>query len=77
MGESESVDTVVPAVHHVVLKIRVAARCNFEGFVAAASCDDCVGGSNGWDDVLYYALSQGVSHAGDVELLSPRESFLK
>jgi hypothetical protein len=68
------VDAVVAAVHHVVVGTGIAqewvgASRDFEGFVAARSCDDCVGRGDSGNDVLDHTLGHRVRNSRDIELL--------
>jgi len=68
------IHTVVAGVHHVVVRAgeaecRICACDDFECLVAAGCRDYCVGGCNGWDDVLDNALGHGVGDAWNVEFV--------
>lgn len=82
MLECISIHAFITTIHHVIVGSRhangrVDARGKFEGFIATARSNDCVGGSDGRNDVLDYTLSHGICNALDIELLGTSECFLK
>lgn len=76
MLECVCIYALVAAVHHVIRQVRVAARGDFEGFVATGCGNDCVRGCDGGDDVFYDALSKRVCHSWDLEFGGAAHGFL-